>query len=506
MGDPVARRSSKFDNFPTAEPPRRSTTPRRGDNASGLDKGAGRQTAAQQYSRRVTHDAYTQQRAKKSRRKKVVVGVVAVLLALVVGVGAAAAVFLGGINSKLQAGVDDNLRSKLAVTEASEPFYVLLMGVDGSAARENSAQYAGDSFRSDSIILARIDPQQKQVTLVSIMRDTYVDMGENGFQKINAAHAIGGPAYAVEVVSEYAGVPISHYAEINFDGFKEAVDALGGVEVNVPRAIDDPKAGGSLEAGKQTLNGDQALILCRSRHSYDDQGDGDTYRAANQRLVIGAIAKKLLASDPATMANVVNSMAGYITTDMSVDEIVSVALQMQGMDTDSGIYSCMNPTVSAYENGVWIEYTNLDAWKAMMTRVDQGLSPTVNEADSANRGGVVDGTLDKEYIAQSALADSGNTGSLASEHTVAVRNGNGVSGVAATASSVLTNSGYDVTETGDADNYDYASTIIVYNDSSMESEARSIGEALGVGTTMLNDGSYTFDGNFLVILGADYTG
>ncbi len=452
----------------------------------------------------MTQDAYTKQRAKKSRRRKVVIGVVAVIVALIVGVGTAAALFLGGINSKLQAGVDDDLRNQLAVTEESEPFYVLLMGVDGSAARENSEAYAGDTFRSDSIILARIDPQQKKVTLISIMRDTYVDMGENGYQKINAAHAIGGPAYAVEVVSQYAGVPISHYAEINFDGFKEAVDALGGIEVNVPRAIDDEKAGGSLEAGEQTLNGDQALILCRSRHSYDDQGDGDTYRAANQRLVIGAIAKKLLASDPATMASTVNSMADYITTDMSVDEIVSIALQMQGMDTDSDIYSCMNPTVSAYENGVWIEYTNVDAWKAMMERVDQGLSPTVNEADSANRGGVTDGTLDKEYIAQSALSDSGNSGSVSDELTVAVRNGNGVGGVAASASSVLTNSGYDVTETGDADSYDYASTLIIYNDSSQESEARSIGETLGVGTTMINDGSYSFDGNFLVILGADY--
>lgn len=500
----MARRSSKFDSFPTGEPVRRSTTPRRGDRAAGLDAGAGRQTAAQSYSRRATHDAYTQQRAKRSRRKKVVIGAVAVVVALFVGVGVAAALYLGGINSKLQAGVTDDLRNNLAVTEESEPFYALLMGVDGSEARANSDAYAGDTFRSDSIILARIDPQQKKVTLISIMRDTYVDMGENGYQKINAAHAIGGPAYAVEVVSEYAGVPISHYAEINFDGFKAAVDALGGIEVDVPRAINDDRAGGSLEAGEQTLDGDQALILCRSRHSYDDQGDGDTYRAANQRLVIGAIAKKLLASDPATMASTVNSMADYITTDMSVDEIVSIALQMQGMNTDEDIYSCMNPTVSAYENGVWIEYTNMDAWKAMMQRVDQGLSPTVNEADSANRGGVTDGTLDKEYVAQSALSDSGNTGSVANEYTVAVRNGNGVGGVAASASSVLTNSGYDVTETGDADSYDYASTLIIYNDSSQESEARAIGEALGVGTTMQNDGSYAFDGSFLVILGSDY--
>ena len=141
------------------------------------------------------------------------------------------------------------------------------------------------------------------------------------------------------------------------------------------------------------------------------------------------------------------------------------------------------------------------------TETTPSVSPSASEEVSQSpAGGVTDGTLNKEYVAQSALADSGNTGTLSTEHTVAVRNGNGVSGVAATASSALTNGGYDVTETGDADNYDYANTLIVYNDSSLESEARSIGETLGVGTTMLNDGSYTFDGNFLVILGADYTG
>lgn len=500
----MVRRSSKFDSFPTGEPPHHSSVPRRGGGMAGGDVGVGRRMTSQAYSRKTTYDAYAQQRAKRLRQRKIAIGAIAVVIALCVGVGTAAALFFGDINNKLQSGVTDDLRNSLAATEASEPFYALLMGVDGSEERANSDAYAGDTFRSDSIILARIDPQQKKVALISIMRDTYVDMGENGYQKINAAHAIGGPAYAVEVVSEYAGVPISHYAEINFDGFREAVDALGGIEVDVPRAIDDDMAGGSLEAGEQTLSGDQALILCRSRHSYDDQGDGDTYRAANQRLVIGAIAKKLLASDPATMAATVNSMADYITTDMSVDEIVSISLQMQGMNTDEDIYSCMNPTVSAYENGIWIEYTNMDAWKAMMQRVDQGLSPTVNEADSANRGGVTDGTLDKEYVAQSALSNSDNAGSAIGGRTVAVRNGNGVGGVAASASSVLTNSGYDVAETGDADSYDYASTLIIYNDGSQESEARAIGEALGVGTTMQNDGSYAFDGNFLVILGADY--
>ena len=141
------------------------------------------------------------------------------------------------------------------------------MGTDGSDDREASEEFAGDQFRSDSIMLTRIDPVNKKVTLVSLHRDTLVDMGEYGQNKLNAAHAIGGAAMSVKTVSELAGVPISHYAEINFDGFKDIVDALGGVEVDVPMTIDDADAGGHLDEGLQTLNGDQALILCRSRHA-----------------------------------------------------------------------------------------------------------------------------------------------------------------------------------------------------------------------------------------------
>ncbi len=457
------------------------------------------------YTRRFTQNDYVKRRAKKLRRKKIVIGVMASVLVLALSAGVAAAAFLSSVNSRIQEDVDDDLLDQLTVVaEESDPFYVLLLGIDSSEERESSDAYEGDNFRSDSMILARIDPTEQQITLISIMRDTYVDMGEYGYQKINAAHALGGDSYAVEVVSEYAGVEISHYAEIDFDGFKAVVDALGGIEVDVPVTIDDDEAGGYVEAGLQTLDGDQALILCRSRHTYDDEGDGDTYRAANQRLVLGAIAEKLLSSDVATIASTIDAVADYITTDMSVDEIMNIALQLQGMDTDEDIYSCMNPTISVYENNLWVEYTNIEAWQTMMERVDAGLSPTVNEEASANRGGVTDGTLDKEYIAQSVLLDSGSGSGEAS--TVAVRNGNGISGLAARAASALTNSGFDVTETSDADSYDYANTMIIYDDSDQESVARDIGEVLGVGITVQNNGDYEFEGSFLVILGADYTG
>ncbi len=518
----MARRNSRYTQSASGEG-YHSSTPRRGASRDAFDPQTSESAAASysrhavqqkhrhaanetaqsldSYSRRSTQSAYIKRLAKKRRRKKIVIGVLTGALVLMLGAGVALAAFLGSVNSRIQEGVDDDLLSQLTITEESEPFYVLLLGIDSSEERESSEAYAGDSFRSDTMILVRVDPEEQQITLISIMRDTYVDMGDYGYQKINAAHALGGDAYAVEVVSEYAGVEIAHYAEVDFDGLEAIVDALGGIEVDVPITIDDDDAGGYIEAGLQTLTGEQALILCRSRHAYDDYGDGDTYRTANQRLVLGAIAEKLLASDVATIASTINAVADYVTTDMSVDEIVSIALQLQGMDTDENIYSCMNPTVSVYENNLWIEVTNEEAWATMMERVDAGLSPTVNEEDSANRGGVTDGSLDKEYIAQSVLSDTS-----VDDSTVTVLNGNGITGLAAQVAEILDGSGFEVEDSDDADSYNYSSTLIIYNDSNLESTACNIAEALGVGTVMENDGSYSFDTGFLVILGADYTG
>ena len=155
-----------------------------------------------------------------------------------------------------------------------------------------------------------------EVTLISIPRDTQVTIGNHGTQKINAAYAFGGPSGAIDAVSKLAGVPINHYAEIDFDGFKAVVDPLGGITVNVPMEINDDMAGGHVDAGEQALNGEQALILCRSRHNYDNvgDGDGDFIRAANQRMVISTIMKKLMDSDVATLTNTVNTLAQYITT------------------------------------------------------------------------------------------------------------------------------------------------------------------------------------------------
>lgn len=452
---------------------------------------------------RMTRADYLRERKRRKRNRIVTIAVVAVLVVCLGGAGAAFA-YYQALSGNLHAGVDQDLRNSLVETDlANEPFYVLLMGTDGSNDREASEEYAGDNFRADSMILTRVDPVNKKVTMVSIHRDTLVDMGEYGQNKLNAAHALGGAALTVETVSKLAGVPISHYAEINFDGFKDIVDALGGVEVDVPIEIDDEDAGGHLDQGLQTLNGDQALILCRSRHAYDEFADGDSYRAANQRLVLSAIAKKILSADIATMASTVTSLSQYVTTELEITDIIGLAQSMQGLDPATDIYSAMEPTTSAYIDGVWYEYNNTKAWKAMMARVDQGLPPTEEDIVDEVSGTVLattgSGSLDSG-------AGEGATGSSTQKTgSIVVKNGNGLSGAGAQASSKLESLGYTI-ETGNADSFDYPETIVVYEKSSRANEAKDIANALGIGKAQLNDGSFVFTGDFLVVLGSDWTG
>ncbi|WP_236759051.1 LCP family protein [Adlercreutzia mucosicola] len=127
------------------------------------------------------------------------------------------------------------------------------MGTDKSHQREDANEYGG-SFRSDSMILMHVDLRGKKVMVTSLRRDTEIE--GYGMQKLNVAYAIDAPAGAIRVVLQMAGVPISHYAEISFEGFREVVDALGGVEVDAPMEINDDMAGGYVDAGLQTWNGD----------------------------------------------------------------------------------------------------------------------------------------------------------------------------------------------------------------------------------------------------------
>lgn len=325
-------------------------------------------TASRIYSR--DNVARYAERSRQRRRSRIIRRtVLGVLLAFLVTAGTATAMWFNSIVARLSdAGIiTPELQAVLVDSDvAREPFYMLLLGTDGRPGET--------SYRADTIILARIDPTEQQVTLISIPRDTRITYkGET--MKINAAHTEEGAAGMVEAVNELCGIEISHYAEISFDGLVQLVDALGGVEVNVPDEIDDPKAADfTIEPGLQTLNGEQALAFCRSRAF----ADGDYTRMRHQRIFVAALANTILNKTDATqLPGIIDAMADMVATDLSLPDILSLANAMRGMDTDS-MWTANIPSHAGgdtYINGVSYVFVHEEELEEMMARVDAGEDP-----------------------------------------------------------------------------------------------------------------------------------
>ena len=313
---------------------------------------------------------YSQRARQRQRGKLIRRGIVCTLLAvLLLGVGVAGAWFmrltsnLGGngyITSNL-------LRTLVDSNETKDPFFMLLLGTDGRPGE--------DTYRSDSIILARIDPVQKQATLISIPRDTKVEY-KGSTMKINATHAIDGPEGVVKAVNKLCNVEIAHYAEINFEGMEKLVDAVGGIDVNATDGVDDPEhLDIKIEPGQQHMDGKTALTYARARYQYID---GDYTRMRHQRQILGALANKILNNmDIANVASTIESISEMVITDFQVPDILAVANAMRGMDTDA-IYSANLPsyadesTTIAGQSYVFVKEDELEE---MMDRVKAGEDP-----------------------------------------------------------------------------------------------------------------------------------
>lgn len=458
--------------------------------------------SANELSRRSSLTRYSDKR--RSRGRRIIIRSVLIALAALVVVGISVAfAYVNNINTKLSSGVTEELLATLSERkEPDNPFYMLLLGVDKGEERAETDGEEYWNYRADTIILARIDPKDVKVTLVSIPRDTYVDMHENGQTKINAAYSYGGPSYMVQIVSEFADVPISHYAEFDFDGFTAIVDQIGGIDVNLPVPVSDPEYTTlELSAGEHHLNGWEALMLCRSRHAYDDYGGGDFFRAANQRMVISAISRRVLESDIVTMSGTVATLAEYTTTDMSVEDIVSLALQMKDLDIDNNFYSGQEPTISTYYDDLWYEICDTEAWQRMMRRVDAGLPPYSEEGEDFTAG--IAGSISSNAADTSARDSSAIEGVEAvNEGTVLVLNAAGVDGLAGEYAERLNGAGFAAQ--AETANSIRGSNLIVYNGEQNLGRARGVFDAIGEGADVKdNDGSWPTDYAVVLVLGTE---
>ncbi|MCW2914412.1 MAG: cell envelope-related transcriptional attenuator [Actinomycetia bacterium] len=223
---------------------------------------------------------------------------------------------------------------------------ILLVGSDSRAGA--NSQYGVDTgARSDTTILLHVSPNGDRAVAISFPRDSMVQIPackkKNGsktpaqFGMINVAFAEAGAVCTWHTLESLTGIHIDHFVEVDFSGFKRVVDALGGVEICVPRPIIDPRADLTLKAGRQIVKGDQALGYVRTRYVLGDGSDLD--RIKRQQKFLASVAKKALdgnmLADPMRTYRFLSAATKSITTDdkLTVNAMRKLAGSVKGMTT-----------------------------------------------------------------------------------------------------------------------------------------------------------------------------
>lgn len=299
----------------------------------------------------LTRREYIQQKKRRKRRKILSIVATAMLL-FVVGVvtlfGYTYWKVVGAFQEMSEAAAAPVNRESLEVGKSSadlpeqedqqkDPFAVVLIGTDSRAG-------SGGSLNSDVLMVAFIDPERYDVRLLSIPRDLKMKIpGYSGYRKANQAYALGetkrisaerkkqeatvtGASLVQEMLSEYLGVPIDYYVTVDFKGFQEIIDAVGGVEVHVKRHMvyDDPTDGTHirLAPGVQTLDGKNALDYVRFRLDNYGNHASDLDRNLRQQEVVRAFIDKVTSFQGATkLGAILDAVAQNTSTNFSVEEM-----------------------------------------------------------------------------------------------------------------------------------------------------------------------------------------
>ncbi|MFZ6625757.1 LCP family protein [Vagococcus fluvialis] len=254
---------------------------------------------------------------KKNPIKKILLVLLSVLLLIILGTGAFLAKTYFDVKSTASK-VSQKVEGREATTSVAEgkPFSVLLLGLDtGDFGRD-------DIGRSDTILVATVNPNENKTTLISIPRDTRMEMvGHGTVEKAAHAYAYGQEKMAMDSIEKFLDITLDHYAWINMQGLKDLVDAVDGVVVE--NKFEFQQEGFTFPAGKTALNGEQALAYTRMR--YEDP-NGDYGRQVRQQDVIKGIADKSLSFSGVTKyKQILNAIESNMKTDLEPDEMFKIA-------------------------------------------------------------------------------------------------------------------------------------------------------------------------------------
>lgn len=369
---------------------------------------------------------------------------------------------------------------------AGERVNVLVMGVDRRPSEKCPC-------RSDVMMIASLDPKTMTAGLVTIPRDLYVPIPGEAEDRINTAlfygdlkkYPGGGPALAMKTVEYNLGVRIHYYVIVDFSGFRKLVDTLDGIDVYVPKAIDDPTYPDEnfgikpihIAAGWQHMDGETALEYARSRH-----GDNDFERSRRQVQILMAIRDKALRLDllPKLPA-LLSSMWGIVQTDMQPQEVIALAAAASQVKTG-------NIKTATIDQTMTVEFrasTGADVlWpdRAKIGQLMQQIIPT--DGGTANQAAL---------IAQEAAH-------------ILVLNGTSVSTASAQTAKYLQSQGFQVTAYGNADRFDYSKTVLIDYSGKKNSTITVLANLFHVDPENIRQSTNVkSDADVTVILGSDWT-
>lgn len=327
----------------------------------------------------------------RSRGLRVLAVLVVVLVVLVTAVAAGATLWVGHLAKTWSAGVgtvEAPFRSAAERPADAEPgaVDVLLLGTDSRdpEAVVDVGAAGPTGGRSDTMVLVHLGADRRDVQVVSLMRDLWVPVPGHGEAKLNAAMAWGGVPLAVATVEDLLGTRIDHVAVVDFEGFREVTDALGGVDVESPVAFE--AQGHTFLAGTNHLRGDAALAFVRARHPF---ADGDYARVRNQQAFLRGVARQLVSRetlrDPGRLTSTVQAIAPWISVDADLDlpTIVALGASLRSVPADRVVTDTVPTRGTAMigdQSVVLPDEQGIAAWRQRLS-AGQGPLDEVRERD-----------------------------------------------------------------------------------------------------------------------------
>ncbi|WP_017614310.1 LCP family protein [Nocardiopsis salina] len=379
---------------------------------------------------------------------------------------------------------------------------VLVLGTDERAG-DDAGYNEENGVRPDVLMIASIDTDNGGATMVNLPRDLVVDLpacegndeypgSEGGEDQLNHAMRYGGLDCQGNAVENVTGVHIDHMVAVDFAGFENIVDSVGGVEMCVPEPVDDPNADLHLEAGEQRLDGAEALGLARSRDSTDL--GSDLGRIENQQRMIGAILREVqsgeILTSPSTLRNFLDSVTDSLVTDQgfTLDVMMELAVAMREVDLEN-MHMVTVPVDDHPADPNKVTFQEPAAQELLDALASGEALPGADGGDGGGDGGSGEGS-----------GSEGGGDADPSDVSLRVLNNTGQDGLATEVETMLNEDGFTVTGTGNPEERVPDATTI-YHGPGQDAEAELLASAL---TTATTEEVPELEGDLELVMGSDW--